>query len=226
LSALIALARSPREGVAAVLRDGRLGIAVALVAAATVLSVAHTLRYANEVDVEEVVFGPGRNPAVSVLLAWLGRDMTAVVVHLFQTSWTWLLALGAVSPFLIWLLGATAVHAAARLAGIRRPFLPLLVLLGYVTGITRPVTDLAALAAGPRAADTVLPVVAATVAIAWLGLLAWHGIRAHYGVPGGRALALLVVAVVFFYLAPLTLILLALVAILLAAILLEYVPAP
>jgi hypothetical protein len=64
------------------------------------------------------------------------------------------------------------------------------------------------------------------LATVWLGVIAWHGVRAHYDLPGGRALTLLVVALVFFYLIPITLILLALVAILVAAVVLEYVPAP
>ncbi len=226
MSAALALLRSPRAGTPLVLREGRLGVAIGLVAIATALSAAHTLRFASEVAVEEVMFGERRSPAVGVLIDALGRDMTSVVLHLFQSSWGALLAVGAVAPALVWVLGATAIHAAARLNGIARPFLPMLVLIGYATGVTRPVADLAALVAGPRGGGTALPQVAGTLATLWLGFLAWHGIRAHYGLTGGRALALLAVALVFFYLAPLTLILLALVAILVAAVVLEYVPAP
>lgn len=223
---ILALARSPRRGAALVVREGSLPVAGVMVAAATVLSVIHTLRFASEVAVEEVMFGPRRSPAVGVLLEALGRDMTSVVLHLFQSSWTALLAVGALAPILVWLLGATAVHAAARLNGIARPFLPVLVLFGYATGLTRPVADLAALAVGPRGPAAALPQIAGVAALVWLGLIVWHGIRAHYELPGGRALTLLVVAVVLFYLAPITLILLALIAILVAAVLLEYVPAP
>lgn len=223
---ILALARSPRRGAALVVREGSLPVAGVMVAAATVLSVIHTLRFASEVAVEEVMFGPRRSPAVGVLLEALGRDMTSVVLHLFQSSWTALLAVGALAPILVWLLGATAVHAAARLNGIARPFLPVLVLFGYATGLTRPVADLATLAVGPRGPAAALPQIAGVAALVWLGLIVWHGIRAHYELPGGRALTLLVVAVVLFYLAPITLILLALIAILVAAVLLEYVPAP
>ncbi|MGH2377735.1 MAG: YIP1 family protein [Candidatus Limnocylindria bacterium] len=226
MSIVLALLRSPRSGAARVLREGRLGVALLLVAAATTLSVLNTLRFASEVAVEEVMFGPGRSPAVDALLASLGRDMTAVVLHLFQSSWTALLAVGAVSPVLVWLLGATAVHAAARLNGLRQPFRPMLVLFGYAVGLTSPIALLAALVAGPHAAGTALPQLAGLLYLGWLGLLAWWGTRTHYGLSGGRALTLLAVALAFFYLAPLTLILLALAAILIAAVVLEYVPAP
>jgi hypothetical protein len=223
---IVALARSPREGAALVLREGRLPVAFAMIGLATTLTIAQTIRFASEIAVEEVMFGPGRSPAVDALLASLGRDMTSVVLHLFQSSWTALLVVGAVSPILVWLLGATAVHAAARLNGLRKPFRPMLVLFGYAVGLTSPIAGVAALVAGPRAAGSALPQLAGLVYLVWLGLIVWHGIRAHYELPGGRALTLLVVALVFFYLAPVTLILLALIAILVAAVVLEYVPAP
>lgn len=226
MSAVLALARSPRSGTATVLREGRLPVAIALVALATALTVAQTLRFAGEVAVEEVMFGPTRSPFVDALLNSLGRDMTSVVLHLFQSAWPALLAVGAVSPVLVWLLGATAVHAAARLGGQPQPFRPMLVLFGYAVGVTSPVAAMAALAAGPQAAGSPLPQLAGFVYLVWLGLLAFWGVRAHYGLSVGRALTLLVVALVFFYLAPLTLILLTLVALLVAAIVLEYVPAP
>jgi hypothetical protein len=226
VSAILELARSPRNGAASVLRDGRLSVAVAMIGLATALTIAQTIRFASEIAVEEVMFGPTRSPAVDALLSSLGRDMTSVVLHLFQSSWTALLVVGAVSPVLVWLLGATAVHASARLNGLRQPFRPMLVFFGYAVGLTGPVAALAALVAGPRAAGSALPQLAGLVYLVWLGLLAWWGVRTHYGLPGGRALTLLVVALVFFYLAPLTLILLALVALLVAAVVLEYVPAP
>lgn len=222
----LALLTSPRTGTPVVLREGRLPLAVLLVAAATAISAASTLLFAREVEVEEVMFGPGRSPAVDALLGLLGRDMTSVVLYLFQSSWPALLAVGAVAPALVWILGSTAVHAAARLNGIRRPFLPMLVLFGYAVGVTRPAVDLAALAGGPQGPAAPLVQLVGLLATVWLGVVAWHGVRIHYEVPGGRALALLVVALVFFYLVPITLILLALIAILVAAVVLEYVPAP
>lgn len=226
MSAVLALVRSPRAGVALVLREGRLAVASLLVAAATALSVLHTLLFAGEVAVEEVMFGPGRSPVVGVLLDLLGRDMTSVVLYLFERSWTALLAIGAIAPALVWILGSTAVHAAARLSGIKRPFLPMLILFGYAVGVTRPVADLAALAADPQGPGAALAELVGLAAAVWLGVIAWYGIRAHYDLPGGRALTLLVVALVFFYLLPITLILLAVIAILIAAVVLEYVPAP
>lgn len=225
MTGILALARSPREGAAIVLRDGRLAGAVLLVAAATVLSVLHTLRFASEVSVQDVMFGPQRSPAVTALLETLGKEMTSVVLYLVESSWNALLVVSALAPVLVWLLGATAIHASGRLAGNARPFLPMLVLFGHATGLTRPVADLAALVFGPRGAGGGIAQLAGTAAIVWLGVLAFHGIRAHYGVPDGRALSILLVAIVFFYLAPLTLILVALVAILVAAVVLEYVPA-
>ena len=186
----------------------------------------NTVLFASEVAVEEVMFGPGRSPAVGVLLELLGRDMTSVVLYLFQSSWTALLAVGALAPALVWVLGSTAVHAAARLNGIRRPFLPMLVLFGYAVGVTRPAADLAELAGGSQVPAVALAQLVGLASTVWLGVIVWHAVRAHYDLPGGRALTLLVVALVFFYLVPITLILLALVAILVAAVVLEYVPAP
>lgn len=226
MSAALALLRSPASGAALVLREGRLAIAVILVAIATALSVLNTLLFASNVAVEEVMFGPARSPAVGFLLDLLGREMTSVVLYLFQSSWTALLAVGALAPALVWLLGSTAVHAAARLNGIRQPFLPMLVLFGYGVGVTRPAADIAALAGGSQGPAAALGQIVGLATTIWLGVIAWHGVRAHYGLAGGRALTLLVVALVFFYLVPITLILLALVAILVAAVMLEYVPAP
>ncbi len=221
---LLALVRSPREGAAGVLRGGRLSGALALVAVATAISILQVLRFAGEVAVEDVMFGRGRSPLVGVLLALLGRDLTSVVLYLFQRSWPALLAVTALSPLFIWVLGATAVHAAARLAGQARPMRPMLVFVGVATGLTRPVADLAALALGTRGPAGAVVGIAGALALLWLGILVWHGIRAHYAVDPGRASTILVLAVALFYLAPVTLILLAVVAILAAAIVLEYFP--
>ena len=224
MSALLALARHPREGAALVVRQGRLGVALLLVAAATVVSALSAARFAGEVSVQEVMFGPQRSPAVEALLGALGKELTAIVLHLVESSWNALIVATAFGPVFVWLLGATAVHAAARLAGHRRPFLPMLVLVGHATGLTRPVGDLAALALGSRGTGASLAQLIGALAFVWLGVLAWRGIQAHYGVPEGKALSILVVAIVFFYLAPLVLVAAAAVAIIVAAIVLEYVP--
>lgn len=225
MSLLLALARSPRLGAAAVVRDGRLVFATLVVAVATLISTAHAIRFAAEVPVEDVVFGPERSPIIGTLLATIGRDLTSVVVYVIERAWDALLVATALSPALIWILGATAIHAAARLAGTRRPFLPVFVLVGYATGLTRPLADLAGLVFGARGAGAPVAQLLGTVALAWLGVILWNGVRVHYAASGGRALTILLVALVLFYLAPLTLILLAIVAVLVAAVVLEYFPA-
>lgn len=225
MSALVALARSPRLGAVRVLREGSLATALTLVALATALSIVHTLRLAGDVPVEDVVFGPGRSPAIDALLAALGTGLTAIVVYLVQTVWTALLVATAVSPLIVWLLGATAVHASARLYGSRPPLRPMIVLLGYATGLTRPLADAPGALFGTRGAAAAFAEVSGLVAIAWLGVIVWNGIRAHYGATGRRAAWILFVAWVLFYVAPLALVVLAVIAILVAAVVLEYVPA-
>ncbi len=56
--------------------------------------------------------------------------------------------------------------------------------------------------------------------------MVWRGIVVHYGAVGDRALAILLQAVVLFYLGPLLLILLAAVSIVIAANVLEIFTAP
>ena len=225
MTVILALARSPAFGAATAVRDGSLRWATALVGAATAVSLAHAVRYASLVSVEDVVFGPERSPLVTMLLATVGRDLTAVVVYVVERAWVALLVVTAISPVLIWILGATAIHAAARLGGSRERFGPILVLVGLATGLTRPVADLAGLLFGPRGTGGALAQIAGAGALVWLAVLLWHGVRAHYGVDGGRGLAILAVALVLFYLAPLALAVLALVAVLIAAVVLEYFPA-
>ena len=78
---------------------------------------------------------------------------------------------------------------------------------------------------GPDGAAAGVGEAAGLVALLWLGILVWHGIRAHYDAGVDRAAAILVVAIVLFYLAPVTLVIAAVVAILVAAVVLGYVPA-
>ena len=78
MSSALALLTSPRRAAPRVLGEGRLAVAALLVAAATALSVLNTILFASEVAVEEVMFGPGRSPAVGMLLDVLGREMTSV----------------------------------------------------------------------------------------------------------------------------------------------------
>lgn len=223
---LLLLARDPRAGVPAVIANGRLAGAVVLVAVATALAAFNALRFSSQVSVQDVMFGDTRSPVIGVLLGALGRDLTAIVLHLLERAWDGILVATALGPLFIWLLGATAIHASARLNGIVRPFAPMLVLHGYATGLMRPVADGAALLLGARGAGAAVAQLIGAAAIVWLGVIVWRGIQAYYGVAGGRALTILVVAIVLFYLAPLVLIVTAVIAILVSAIVLEYVPAP
>ena len=52
----------------------------------------------------------------------------------------------------------------------------------------------------------------------------WRAIEAHYALPGRRAFVVLLIAIVLFYVGPFALIVGAFVAILVAAIVLDYVP--
>jgi hypothetical protein len=148
------------------------------------------------------------------------------VLHLFHEAWAAILAASALGPVFIWLLGASAIHASARLNGVARPIMPMFVLHGYATGLRRPVADGIALVLGPRGPLAALAGLVGVLAILWLGIIVWHGIRTYYAVSGGKALTILVVAIVLFYVVPLALILAAVVAIVVAAFVLEYVPAP
>lgn len=222
---LLLLARDPRAGVPAVLASGRVSTAVVLVAVAEVLAGLSALRFASEVPVEEVMFGQTRTGPVALLISTFGRELTAILLHLLERTWDGLVAASALGPLFIWLLGATAIHAAARWNGIARPLGPMFVLHGYATGLMRPIADGVALLLGPRGPGAVVAQLVGTLALVWLGVIVWHGIRSHYGVTGGRALTILAMALVLFYVFPLGLIVLAVLAIVIAAFVLEYVPA-
>lgn len=187
-------------------------------AAATVLAAAAAARFAQAVPFEDIVYGERRNPAITALLDALGRDYTAVIVYLLQRSWTALVAATALTPLFFWVLGATAVHAAARIAHARAPFLPVFILFGYASAVARVPADLATL---------FVPALAGAIGgltTLGFGVMAWHALQAHYGLPAQRAVTTLLIALVLFYLVPLALIVGAVVAILVAAIVLEYVP--
>jgi hypothetical protein len=222
---LLLLARDPGRGVREVLASGRPRTALILVAIATAVAALNAVRIGREVPVEEIMFGERRSPAVDLLLCGIGRDLTAVVLHLFERAWTGILVASALGPAFIWLLGATAIHAAAALNGVGRPLAPMFVLHGYATGLMRPVADGIALAVGPRGAGAGIAGLIGGLAILWLGVIVWQGIRAYYGVSGGKGLTILAVALVLFYLVPLALIFLSVGGIVAAAIILEFFPA-
>lgn len=192
--------------------------ALLLVALATALAAIAALRQSAAVPFEEVVYGDRRSPAITALLDALGRDRTAVVVYLLERSWPALVAVTALTPVLFWTLGSTAVHAAARLSGRRRPFGPLFVLFAYGAALARIPTDLTALAV-----PAIAGVVGAVTTVAF-GVMAWSALQAHHGLPPQRAFTTLLVAIVLFYVIPLAVIVAAVVAILVAAVVLEYVP--
>jgi hypothetical protein len=221
---LLLLARDPRRGVREVLASGRPRTALILVLIATAIAALNAARIGREVPVEEIMFGERRSAAVDVLLCGLGRDLTAVVLHLFERAWTGILVASALGPVFIWLLGATAIHASAALNGVGRPLGPMFVLHGYATGLMRPVADGIALAAGPRGPGAGIAGLIGGLAVLWLGVIVWQGIRAYYGVSGGKGLTILMVALVLFYLVPLALIFLSVAGIVAAAIVLEFVP--
>ncbi len=226
MTLVLELVRSPGRGAELVLERGRLPAAAVAVGIATAIAAASVGRFAAEVSVQEVMFGPGRSPLVGVLLSVLGRGLTIVVLHLVEQSWAALLIVSALGPMWIWLLGAGAIHAAARLAGGGRPFRPILVLVGIATGMTRAVADAVALVAGDRGPGAAVAQVAGLLALGWLGLIALRGIQSHYRVDATRAFTILALAVVLFYLVPLVLIAAAVVAIVVAAVVLKYVPGP
>jgi len=125
----------------------------------------------------------------------------------------------------VWILGATAVQAAARLDGIRRPFGPMFVFFGYATALTRiPADGAAALLGSGKAPGAPFAQLIGTVCLGWLAFLLWRAIEAHYALAPMRAAIVLLIAVVVFYLVPLALIVAAAIAILVAAIVLDYVP--
>jgi len=215
---LIALARSPRLGVAAVLARGTLLAAAGLVLLSTAIALVEAARFADAVPVDSVVFGEGRSAAITALINTLGRDAAALVVYLFQQAYGWLILATGLTPLFIWILGSTAVQAAARLGGVRAPFVPMLVLFGYATALTRIPADVFGLVL-PRSG---LAQLVGTATLLWLAFIVFRAIEAHYGMLGGRAITTLIVAAVFFYLVPLALIVLAAVAIIIAAIVLDY----
>jgi len=220
---LTSLARSPRAGAPLVLERGNTFIALFLIGIATALSATVAYRTLTETTVNDLFFGPTRHPLVAMMLDALGRERTSVILYLVERSFEAVVTVTALSPLFVWLLGSTAVHASARLAGIARPFLPLFILFGYATALTLVPANAATLALGdaPGALGAVASLIG-VICLAWLGLIVYHGIESHYAVTGPRAFRILLVAVVLFYLVPLLLIVAAALAIVVAAIVLGY----
>lgn len=220
---IIALARSPSAGAPVVLARGRLLSAVLLVLAATCVSGLGAVRISGETYLDDLFFGATRHPLITAMLQTLGTERTAVVVYLMQRSFDAILVAAAVTPIFVWLLGSSAVQASARLAGIRRPYLPLLILFGYAAALTLIPANAATLVLGTGA--TVGAQIAQLIGVAclvWLGVIAYRGVRAYYAVDQSGATRILVVALVLFYLVPLILIVGTAAAIIVAAVILGY----
>jgi hypothetical protein len=222
---LLALARSPRRGVALILASGRLPVAVGLVLVATAVAAANAARFAVDVPVASVLYGDDRSPAIGTLIDAVGRDRAAIIGYLIEQAWTAVIVVTAFSPLLVWFLGATAVHAAARLDGVRRPIRPMFVLLGYATALTRiPSDGAAAILGSGKTAGAQIAQLIGIASLIWLAFITWRAIEAHYVLPPRRAFIVLVFAIVVFYVVPLVLIVASVVVLVVAAIVLEYVP--
>lgn len=207
------------------LANGRLSIALGLVVVSTAIAAVSAARYAADVPASSFLYGDTRSPLVTALIDQLGRDRAAIIGYLIEQVWTAVIVVTALSPLLVWVLGSTAVHAAARLDGARRPFGPMFVLFGHATAVTRIPADAAgALLGSGKAVGAPLASLVGTICLVWLGVIAWRAIEIHYALPPRRAAIVLVIAIALFYLVPLALILAAFIAILVAAVVLDYVP--
>jgi hypothetical protein len=220
---IAALARSPTIGAPIVLARGRLLSAVLLVLAATMISALSAVRLSGETRLDDLFFGATRHPVINAMLDALGTERTAVVIYLVQRSFDAVLAATAVTPVFVWLLGSSAIQASARLAGIRRPYGPFVTFFGYAAALTLIPSSAASLALGSGATvGAQIAQLVGLVCLVWLGVIAYRGVRAHYGADRAAATRILVVALVVFYLIPLVLIVGAAVSVILAAVILEY----
>src|SRR5438105_15065122 len=136
LAALAMLARTPRAGVARILERPSPVAALLLMSLACVTSTLVAARVGSETDVNELFFSGTRTPLVQAMIDALGPQRTAVVLYLVQRSFDAVVVATALSPLFYWLLGSTAVHASARLAGVRPSFRPLLLFFAYATPLT------------------------------------------------------------------------------------------
>lgn len=202
-------------------------MALVLVIVATAVAAVSAVRFAADVPVSSILYGDTRSPAIATLVAMLGRDRAAVVGYLVEQVWVALIIVTAFSPLFVWLLGSTAVHAAAKIDKVPRPLRPMLVFFGYATALTRiPADGAAALLGSGRSAGAPFAQLIGTACLGWLALIVWRAIESHYALRPGRAAIVFLIAVVLFYLVPLALIIGAGIAILVAAVALNYVPGP
>lgn len=217
------LLRHPREAAGRIVVEGRPNDAALGIALACVIAALATARFAGATSVADLVYGPQRSPLVGTLLEAIGTARTAVVVYLLEQAWNAVLAVTAIGPLFVWLLGATAVHAAATLAGVGRPFRPFNLFAAYATAAALIPAGLIGLAleGEPRSAAAALGRLLGFALLVWLGSLYYQGIRAYYRVGPSRALTVLFIALTLFYFVPLAVIATAVVAIVAAAVALE-----
>jgi hypothetical protein len=195
---------------------------LACVPVAMLFSILSAYRLSQTVRVDDIVFGPTRAAIVDALLLAVGVERTAVLVYVLQRSFDALVVAAALTPIFLWLLGSSAIHAAARIRGVRgRRYLPLLVLFGYAELVYQVPTSLAGIvfAGGPISA---IVDVVSVVMLVWFALVVHRAIELHYGVPGDQALAIFLLGGLAFYLLPLVLIAVLLVVIVVAAAVLQY----
>ena len=211
------------DGAAAVLERGRWRVAVLAVALACAIAALNVRRFAGSVSIESLAYGPERSDLVRVLLDTIGTARTAVLVYFAEQAWTSVLVVSAAAPLLVWLLGATAVHAAAAMADARSRFGRFFVFFGYATASALVPSGLVSLAleGEPRSPAAVLGRVLGLALLVWLAATAYRGIRAYYGVGSARARTILAIAIGLFYLVPLALIIVAVAALVAAAMALQ-----
>jgi hypothetical protein len=195
---------------------------LASVAFAMVFSTLSAYRLSQTVHVDDIVFGPTRSAIVDALLLAIGVERTAVLVYVLQRSFDALVVATALTPIFLWLLGSSAIHAAARLRGLRgRAYGPLLVLFGYAELAYQVPTSLTGIlfAGGPFA---IIADVVSVVTLVWFALVVHRGIQLHYGVPSEEARWIFLIGALVFYLLPLILIAILLVVVVVAAAVLQY----
>ena len=195
---------------------------LACVPIAMVFSTISAYHLSQTVHIDDIVFGPTRSAIVDTLLVAIGVERTAVLVYVLQRSFDALVVAAALTPIFLWLLGSSAIHAAARFRGVRgRAYRPLLILFAYAELVYQVPTSLAGIAfAGGRFAG--IADVVSVVMLVWFAFVVHRAIELHYGVPGDQALAIFLLGGLAFYLLPLILIAILLVVIVVAAAILQY----
>ena len=72
-----------------------------------------------------------------------------VLVYMLQRSFDALVVASAITPLFLWILGSSAMHAAARIRRVRgHPYLPMLILFAYAEVVYQIPTSVAGLVFG------------------------------------------------------------------------------